>query len=57
MGIMVPTWFLSMWMSNTATTLLMLTITEAMLDRIDDVTAGKFQSISPTSNLLQTKQP
>lgn len=38
LGIMVPTWLLSMWMSNTSATLMMLTITEAMLEKIDEVT-------------------
>ncbi len=37
---MIPTWFLSMWMSNTATALLMVTIVEALLDRIDSITEG-----------------
>ncbi|KAM7536901.1 hypothetical protein Aperf_G00000082310 [Anoplocephala perfoliata] len=34
---MVPTWFLSLWMSNSATTLLMVTITETLLENIDEV--------------------
>ncbi|KAL5960606.1 Solute carrier family 13 member 3 [Taenia solium] len=38
LGIMIPTWFLSLWMSNSATTLLMVTITETLLNRIDKVT-------------------
>ncbi|VDM22003.1 unnamed protein product [Hydatigera taeniaeformis] len=38
LGIMIPTWFLSLWMSNSATTLLMVTITETLLNRIDEVT-------------------
>nr|CDS26867.2 solute carrier family 13 [Hymenolepis microstoma] len=37
LGIMVSTWFLSLWMSNSATTLLMSTITETLLNRIDEV--------------------
>lgn len=38
---MIPTWFLSLWMSNSATTLLMVTITETLLNRIDEVTKSK----------------
>ncbi|EUB55250.1 Solute carrier family 13 member [Echinococcus granulosus] len=41
LGIMIPTWFLSLWMSNSATTLLMVTITETLLNRIDEVTKSK----------------
>ncbi|KAL5103174.1 Solute carrier family 13 member 2 [Taenia crassiceps] len=37
LGIMIPTWFLSLWMSNSATTLLMVTITETLLKRIEEV--------------------
>ena len=47
-GVMIPTWFLSMWMSNTATALLMVTIIEALLDRIDQMTGA---SSSPTKTL------
>ncbi|KAK3581968.1 hypothetical protein CHS0354_023440 [Potamilus streckersoni] len=37
-GIMFPCWFLSMWMSNTATAAMMLPILNAILKQIKDVT-------------------
>ncbi|KAL3857618.1 hypothetical protein ACJMK2_012266 [Sinanodonta woodiana] len=37
-GIMFPCWFLSMWMSNTATAAMMLPILNAILKQIRDVT-------------------
>lgn len=32
---MLPTWFLSMWMSNAAATIMMLTIVEALITRLE----------------------
>ncbi|KAL7056415.1 hypothetical protein AAHC03_020788 [Spirometra sp. Aus1] len=40
LGVMLPTWFLSMWMSNTATTVMMITIVEAFLTKLDEATGG-----------------
>ncbi|XP_052798801.1 Na(+)/citrate cotransporter-like isoform X2 [Mya arenaria] len=37
LGIMLPTWFLSMWMSNTATTAMMIPILNAILAQIKEV--------------------
>ncbi|KAL4223844.1 hypothetical protein ACF0H5_017309 [Mactra antiquata] len=37
LGIMLPTWFLSMWMSNTATTAMMVPILNAILHCIKEV--------------------
>ncbi|KAM7536789.1 hypothetical protein Aperf_G00000086144 [Anoplocephala perfoliata] len=34
LGVMLPTWFLSMWMSNAAATVMTLTIAEAMIDKL-----------------------
>lgn len=34
LGIMLPCWFLSMWMSNTATTAMMVPILSAILSQI-----------------------
>ena len=36
LGFMVPTWFLSMWISNTATTAMMLPIMEAVLEQLKE---------------------
>ena len=33
----VPTWFLSMWISNTATTSMMLPILEAVLEQLGEM--------------------
>ena len=33
-GFMFPTWFLSMWISNTATTAMMLPVAEAVLQQL-----------------------
>uniref|UniRef100_A0A0X3NP27 Solute carrier family 13 member 5 n=2 Tax=Schistocephalus solidus TaxID=70667 RepID=A0A0X3NP27_SCHSO len=38
LSVMLPTWFLSMWMNNTSTTVMMLTIVEALLTKLDEVT-------------------
>jgi di/tricarboxylate transporter len=36
LGFMLPTWFLSMWISNTATTGMMLPISEAVLESLNE---------------------
>lgn len=45
-GFMLPTWFLSMWVSNTATTAMMIPIVGAVLEEFKLVkkasNAGKF---------------
>ena len=35
-GFMLPTWFLSMWISNTATTAMMIPVVEAVLQELQD---------------------
>ncbi|XP_023933335.1 solute carrier family 13 member 5 isoform X2 [Lingula anatina] len=36
LGFMAPTWFLSMWISNTASTAMMIPIVQAVLDQLKD---------------------
>lgn len=36
LGLMAPTWFLSMWISNTATTAMMIPIANAILMQLKD---------------------
>ena len=36
LGMMLSTWFLSMWMSNTATTAVMMPVAVAMLGQLQD---------------------
>ncbi|KAK7471714.1 hypothetical protein BaRGS_00035646 [Batillaria attramentaria] len=40
LGLMLATWFLSMWISNTATTTMMIPITEAILQQLKTTTMG-----------------
>lgn len=51
-GFMLPTWFLSMWVSNTATTAMMIPIVGAVLDEFKLVKkashAGKIKLFSNT---------
>lgn len=37
LGFMLPTWFLSMWVSNTATTAMMLPIAEAVMLHLEEI--------------------
>lgn len=37
LGLMLPTWFLSMWISNTATASMMIPIANAVLGQIEEV--------------------
>ena len=37
LGFMLPTWFLSMWISNTATTAMMFPVATAVLDQFSQV--------------------
>ncbi|XP_060600137.1 Na(+)/citrate cotransporter-like isoform X3 [Ruditapes philippinarum] len=44
LGLMAPTWFLSMWISNTATTAMMIPIANAILMQLKD-TEKKFKGV------------
>ncbi|KAL3857615.1 hypothetical protein ACJMK2_012263 [Sinanodonta woodiana] len=46
LGIMFPCWFLSMWMSNTATTAMMMPILNAILKQIKDVTLPDIEEVN-----------
>ena len=37
LGLMLPTWFLSMWISNTAATSMMIPIIQAVVNTLEDV--------------------
>ena len=41
LGLMIPTWFLSMWMSNAAATIMMLTIVEALMSRLESIKSSE----------------
>ena len=43
-GLMLPTWFLSMWISNTAATSMMIPIIEAVVTTLEEVNkhAGRY---------------
>ncbi|KAJ8312457.1 hypothetical protein KUTeg_009830 [Tegillarca granosa] len=40
-GLMFPTWFLSLWISNTASTAMMIPIANAVLTQLKDTTETK----------------
>ncbi|VDP85115.1 unnamed protein product [Echinostoma caproni] len=57
LGFMIPTWFLSMWMSNTATTAMMITIVEAVLQSLASIEETLQQTEeSGAENVTQTLQ-
>lgn len=57
-GMMLPTWFLSMWISNTATTAMMIPIANAVLVQLKE-TRDKDETVrvTGTSNLPPSPPP
>ncbi|XP_067930162.1 solute carrier family 13 member 2-like [Watersipora subatra] len=51
LGFMLPTWFLSMWISNTATTAMMLAIVQAVIDQLS---AQELNVAEPSDDLRMT---
>lgn len=52
LGIMIPCWFLSMWMSNTATTAMMVPILNAILGQIKEARESGLYIFVITMSLL-----
>lgn len=48
LGLMLPTWFLSMWISNTAAAAMMIPIVSAVTSQVKSVTVpdGEFELFS-----------
>lgn len=55
LGMMLPTWFLSMWISNTATTAMMIPIANAVLVQLRDVKEMEETTDQPELNGVDNK--
>ena len=51
-GMMLPTWFLSMWISNTATTAMMIPIANAVLVQLKETKDRENSDISGSHTVL-----
>ncbi|CAG5124197.1 unnamed protein product [Candidula unifasciata] len=56
LGVMLPTWFLSMWMSNTATTAMMMPIVTAILLQVKESQLQDVGAEGLDSNYLEMKE-
>nr|KAG5689113.1 hypothetical protein BaRGS_013874 [Batillaria attramentaria] len=57
LGMMAVTWFLSMWISNTATTAMMLPIVQAVLDQIGDTQSKREFQAKEKGGQKKNKSP
>ena len=54
-GMMLPTWFLSMWISNTATTAMMIPIANAVLVQLKETKDRENADISGSHTVLNNQ--
>ena len=53
LGLMLPTWFLSMWISNTATTAMMIPIANAILVQLKETKQAETEVYEVHGNFIE----